>query len=111
MSQVNIMSQEKKMSDKLGQDCIFLLLESKRPGEETEFIHIIIKHKKKKSPVNSLAAQETSHRSNPCQIGKLLSMGTFRGIGEFIGYLVLYHDLIRSTDKRALLEAGGDGQR
>lgn len=48
MSQVNIMSQEKKMSDKLGQDCIFLLLESKRPGEETEFIHIIIKHKKKK---------------------------------------------------------------
>lgn len=47
MSQVNIMSQEKKMSDKLGQDCIFLLLESKRPGEETEFIHIIIKHKKK----------------------------------------------------------------
>lgn len=53
----------------------FFLLDSKSPGEETGFVHIVIKHKKKNPPVNSHAAQETSHRSNLCQIGKLLSSG------------------------------------
>ena len=67
MSQVNIMSQEKKMSDKLGQDCIFLLLERKDQEKRLSLSISLLNIKKKKSPVNSLAAQEAPTEAIPAR--------------------------------------------
>lgn len=61
------------------------------------------------SQVNVYATQETSHRINPCQIGKLQSIEV--QYWRVIGYLAMQLDLICKADETTLLEVWGDRQR
>lgn len=61
------------------------------------------------SQVNSYAIWETSHRSNPCQIGKLQSIEV--QYWRVIGYLAMQLDLICRADETTLLKVWGDRER